>query len=257
MKLDPGFPWHWKTERLIDELGAEGVVALLRLWGQCQIKREWKGLKMTPKRLAMETKWKGDENHLFRVFTDVDAAWLDLDEDGTFSLHGFEEHQKQVIHLWSAGTKGGRPKKSAAKEEIKDSSSYTSSYSSSYPICEPNENHMVSIPLALEIEETEKPKPTVSPEILRIGRILNANRRPTTLLTDSEKKAFKACDFVEDEIQLVEEFYRFNERPNEPLHRRTGLLSLLNHWADEVGKAQAWAKKYGRQSTRPINPTGK
>ena len=100
------------------------------------------------------------------------------------------------------------------------------------------------------------PQKTVSPEILRIGRILNQGRRATTLLSDSESKAFKACDFVEDEIQLVEAFYLFTERPNEPLHRRTGLLSLLNHWPDEVGKAQSWAKKYGIRITanKPQEP---
>jgi len=108
--------------------------------------------------------------------------------------------------------------------------------------------------LLFSADESPKPTPqkTVSPEILRIGRILNQGRRPTTLLSDSESKAFKACDFIEEEIQLVEEFYRFTERHNEPLHRRTGLLSLLNHWPDEVGKATAWAKRYGRPQ-RPKN----
>jgi hypothetical protein len=142
MKLDPGFISHWKTERLIAELGAEGLIAVLRLWGNAQIRREWKGLNFTPKRLAMETKWKGDENHLFSVLTDPDAPWLDLDVDGTFAIHGFEEHQKQVIHLWSAGPKGGRPRKvslDSSKEEEKDNT-----YSSSYPICKANGNHMVS-----------------------------------------------------------------------------------------------------------------
>lgn len=142
MKIDPGFITHWKTERIIAELGADGVVALLRLWGTAQIRREWKGLTFTPKRLAMETKWKGDENHLFSILTDPDAPWLDKADDGTFSIHGFEDHQKQVIHLWSAGGKGGRPRKvspaPSSKEEDKDNT-----YSSSYPICEPNGNHMV------------------------------------------------------------------------------------------------------------------
>ena len=155
MKLDPGFPTHWKTERLIEELGAEGVLALLRMWGRCQISREWKGLKLTPKRLAMETKWKGDENHLFRVFTDTDAAWLDKDDDGTFSLHGFEEHQKQVIHLWSAGAKGGRPKKVSPTPSSKDKED-TSTSSSSYPISEPYGNQMVLTPSPPKFEEVQK-----------------------------------------------------------------------------------------------------
>jgi len=150
MKLDPGFITHWKTERLLDELGGDGVVALLRLWGQAQIRREWRGLKFTPKRLKMETKWKGDENHLFAIFTDPEAPWLDQDEDGSFSIHGFEEHQKQVIHLWKQGPKGGRPSKKvppAPSSKNEDEEKKEDSYSSSYPQCEPfdkpNGNHMV------------------------------------------------------------------------------------------------------------------
>jgi hypothetical protein len=258
MKLDPGFTSHWKTERLIDELGADGVLALLRLWGKCQINREWKGLKLTPKRLAMETKWKGDENHLFRVFSDPDAAWIDMDEDGTFSLHGFEEHQKQVIHLWDAGKKGGRPKKVSPAPSSKDSSSSSSSstYSSSYPICEPNGNHMVSMPLSLDVKESPKPpKSNATPEMIRIGKILG--RRESTPWKKQELAAFKETDFIEDEITYVEAFYSATERDREPLYRRTGLLALLNHWADEVGKAKAWAKKYGRPINRPFNLTGK
>lgn len=141
MKLDPGFITHWKTERLIDQLGADGLLVILRLWGNAQIRREWKGLQITPKRLAMETKWKGDENHLFSVLTDPDAPWLDAEEGGTFAIHGFEDHQRQVIHLWSAGGKGGRPKKASPTPPLKKENTSTSS--SSYPICEANGNQMV------------------------------------------------------------------------------------------------------------------
>lgn len=156
MKIDPGFITHWKTERLLEELGAGGVVALLRMWGNAQVRREWKGLKFTPKRLAMETKWKGDENHLFRVFTDPDAPWLDLDDGGSFEIHGFEEHQKQVIHLWSAGAKGGRPAKVSPAPSSKEYEEKTSTSSSSYPISEPNGNHMVLTLLPPKFEEVQE-----------------------------------------------------------------------------------------------------
>lgn len=136
MKLDPGFVNHWKTERLMDQLGAEAVVAILRLWGSAQIRRTFSGLQFTPKRLAMETKWKGDEDQLFAVLTDPDAPWLDRELDGTFTIHGFSEHQHQVVKLWENGKKGGRPKKVIPKTS-------TSSSSSSSPICEPNGNQMV------------------------------------------------------------------------------------------------------------------
>lgn len=143
MKIDPGFINHWKTERLIAELGAEGVVAVLRLWGNAQIKRQWKGLELTPRRLALETKWKTNEEHLFSVLTDPDAPWLDLADDGTYSIHGFEEHQKQVIHLWTSASKAGKPKRETPKNEEKKEKE-SSSYSSSYPICETNEEQMFS-----------------------------------------------------------------------------------------------------------------
>lgn len=130
MKLDPGFTNHWKTERLIDLLGGDGVVAVLRLWGNAQIRRQFSGLELTPKRLAMETKWKGDADLLFSVLTDPDAPWLDRETDGKFTIHGFEEHQHQVVKLWANGMKGGRPRKPKPS-------------SSSSPICKPNENQMV------------------------------------------------------------------------------------------------------------------
>ena len=111
MKLDPGFINHWKTELLMERLGSDAVVAILRLWGNAQIRRQFDGLELNPRRLAMETKWKGDAGALFDTLTDPDAPWLDLDPDGTYSIHGFGHHQKQVVALWENGNKGGRPKK--------------------------------------------------------------------------------------------------------------------------------------------------
>jgi hypothetical protein len=89
----------------------------------------------------METKWKGDADKLFSILTDPDAPWIDTEPDGKFTLHGFEEHQHQVVKLWQNGKKGGRPKKVSPTPSSKDSSS--SSSSSSSPICEPNGNQMV------------------------------------------------------------------------------------------------------------------
>jgi len=172
MKLDPGFTNHWKTEKLISELGADGVVAVLRLWGNAQIRREYSGLNLTPKRLAMETKWKGDASHLFAVLTDRDAPWLDLDDDGTISIHGFAEHQHQVVKLWENGKKGGRPKKVSLTLSSKDSSS--SSSSSSSPICEPNGNQMV-LKLAESILAAYPRKVARKPALQAITKALKKN----------------------------------------------------------------------------------
>jgi len=250
MKIDPGFITHWKTERLLDQLGGDGLVVLFRLWGQAQIKREWKGLTLNPKRLAMETKWKGDENHLFSILTDPDAPWLDKNEDGTFDIHGFEDHQKQVIHLWAQGGKGGRPKKDSIVKDKNKEDTYSSSSSSSYPICQPNGNHMV-----LDVDSTKKKKTDKKSKTDKVEfnnetmQRINSwfGRRPETKWTIQEKETFDAIDQPErGEAQLdgMEQFYLAEETENEKLHRRTTLSTLLNNWLGELDKARAYAKKH-------------
>jgi hypothetical protein len=110
MKLDPGFATHWKTERLIDRCGPAAVVGLLRLWGDCQVRRRYTGLVMAPAKLAAMMRYEGDQTALWDAMTDVDAPWLDAEEGGTWAIHGFAEHNKQIMHLWEAGKRGGRPK---------------------------------------------------------------------------------------------------------------------------------------------------
>lgn len=141
MKIEPSFCDHWKTKRLHRVCGAEAVLGLLRLWGQAKIRREYTGLVLNPTKLAAIMEYPGDESLLWATMTDPAAAWLDGAEDGTWSLHGYAEHQAQIIRLWEIGRKGGRPK--AAPSPIPPSLN-TSSSSSSSPICEPNGNHMVS-----------------------------------------------------------------------------------------------------------------
>lgn len=110
MKLDPGFASHWKTERLIARCGHGAVTGLLRLWGDCQIGRRWSGLTLNPTRLAAIMRYEGDKAELWEAMIDADAPWLDPEDGGTWSVHDFADHQKQAIHLWEAGRRGGRPK---------------------------------------------------------------------------------------------------------------------------------------------------
>jgi hypothetical protein len=141
MKIEPSFCDHWKTKRLHRICGAEAVLGLLRLWGQAKIKRQYTGLVLNPPKLAAVMEYPGDESLLWQTMTDSTAPWLDGAEDGTWSLHGYGEHQAQIIRLWEIGRKGGRPAKDAAPSSTNLIN--TSSSSSSSPICEPNGNHMV------------------------------------------------------------------------------------------------------------------
>lgn len=136
MKIEPSFCDHWKTKRLHKACGAEAVLGLLRLWGQAKIKRQYTGLVLNPTKLAAMMEYPGEEATLWQTMTDPAAPWLDEEPDGTWALHGYAEHQAQIIRLWEVGKKGGRPKAAS-------SSPNTSSSSSSSPICEPYGNHMV------------------------------------------------------------------------------------------------------------------
>jgi hypothetical protein len=136
MKLDPGFATHWKTERLIDRCGPAAVVGLLRLWGDCQVRRRYTGLVLAPAKLASMMRYDGDHSALWEAMTDAEAPWLDAEEGGTWAIHGFAEHNKQIIHLWQAGKKGGRPKSPPAPpSNTNNTNTHTLT---------PFENHMVS-----------------------------------------------------------------------------------------------------------------
>jgi len=125
MKIDPGFVSHWKTQMLVARCGAEAALGLLRLWGNAQISREWSGLRLSPRKLASMMGYNGDADELWRAMTDKDAAWLDEQEDGSWELHGFVEHQKQVIKLWANGKKGGRPPKEAPPTPPEENKEHT------------------------------------------------------------------------------------------------------------------------------------
>ena len=111
MKIEPTFCDHWKTKRLVRTCGAEAVVGLLRLWGHAQSRREYTGLSLNPIKLAGMMDYSGDEKALWDAMTDPQAPWLDAEMEGTWAIHGFVEHNRQLIHLWDASSRGGRPTK--------------------------------------------------------------------------------------------------------------------------------------------------
>jgi hypothetical protein len=138
MKIEPSFPDHWKTKRLQRACGAEAVIGLLRLWGAAKIKRQFAGLDLSPAKLAAIMDYPGDPQALWEAMTDPHGAWLDPQEGGTWALHGFAEHQRQIIAMWKNGKRGGRPAKSETPPSTPPSLN-TSSSSSSSPIRFQNE----------------------------------------------------------------------------------------------------------------------
>jgi hypothetical protein len=137
MKLEATFPDHWKTKRLVRACGAEAVVGLLRLWGHAQARREFSGLTLNPVKLAGMMDYSGDEKALWEAMTDPQAPWLDEEPEGTWAIHGFAEHNRQLIHLWGASVKGGRPPKDNTDNTILGRVGLGSNGSHMETICKP------------------------------------------------------------------------------------------------------------------------
>jgi hypothetical protein len=229
MKLDPGFPDHWKTRQLYNTVGAEAVLALLRLWGRAQISREWQHLELTPKKLKAICGFPGDEQELWEALTDRECPWLDQDEAGTFSIHGFEEHQAQVIALWKNGAKGGRPSKKATPP-LTLPLPLTPHDSDAVSSFKPNGNQMV----LLNDAETNHGGDN-TPLMIRLGRFFN--RRPTTRWSPSERKALKKLIPIDTEdLELLERYY-LEVIPQVEDYRRRDLETLLNNWTKEIDRA--------------------
>jgi hypothetical protein len=74
---------------------------------------------------------------------------------------------------------------------------------------------------------------------IRIAAIMH--RRPSSQWTEAETKAFKKCNFDEDDIVAVEAFYAGNWPPTWGKNAlRSDLATLLNNWPGEVDKARRW-----------------
>ena len=88
--------------------------------------------------------------------------------------------------------------------------------------------------------------------IQRLGNLYN--RRPSTVWTAKEKRAFAAiCPIDENDISMVERYYAAERKKGaQGIHRRD-LQTLLNNWPGEVDRARAYCKRF---EFRKRNPPG-
>ena len=104
MNLQPDFPDHWKTQRLIKRCGYEGVLCLLRLWLQCQQSKSWTFTNRN--HIEAISQWKGDDG----VFFDALRECMFLEEsEGVFAVHDFEIHNANLIKNWKNASKKKSP----------------------------------------------------------------------------------------------------------------------------------------------------
>ena len=94
-RVKSGFFTHFKTGRLENALGCEGIVKLLQLWGWVTENRPSGTLSgMTSDDIEFAVGWKGQRGSF--VSTLVSIGWLDTTEDGTFCIHDWLEHNPWV-----------------------------------------------------------------------------------------------------------------------------------------------------------------
>lgn len=117
---------HPKTVQLQSRLGAEAIIALMRLWGFAGRYRP-KGVLfgMNPKDIAIASHWTGEPDDFVTVL--VDIGFLDKRGNGQFSLHDWKSHngflyykperQKQAKNAAKSKPINGRNKLRSAESE--------------------------------------------------------------------------------------------------------------------------------------------
>lgn len=135
MIVQPDFLKHFKTQALVKVSRWEAApLAVLRLWGHCQVSRRWQFPNMTPEQLAALCEWGEHKPGCATAL--LKAGFIRRMEGGGFEAHQWEEQNSRLVHNWKQGANGGRPKKSGgkgSKEGEKSNPVETQGFSSNNP----------------------------------------------------------------------------------------------------------------------------
>jgi len=127
MVVHPNLPTHPKYLALKAEVGDAASEYLLRLWSQCQSQRSerWPG---GPDYVEIICGWKGKPKVLWKALTKQlygRPGWVTLNEDGTITVTGWEEHNREWMSKVKNGAKGGAAKSAAIAAKKRRSSGAT------------------------------------------------------------------------------------------------------------------------------------
>lgn len=115
MIIDPDFPDHWKTRMLVDLLSDElAPIYILRLWGHCQLRREWVFSSLPPSAMKAICRYAG---HPTKLDSALQASGFIHRKDTRVTVHEWQRYNASLIAAWKNGEKGGRPRKEE-KDEI-------------------------------------------------------------------------------------------------------------------------------------------
>jgi hypothetical protein len=116
MIVQPDFPEHWKTRRLVELTGDESApMAVLRLWAHCQHSRRSTFFEMTPAQLASICRWTNKKIACHTALTK--AGFVDKLNPKGFAAHEWNEYNAQLFQKWNA-RKIGEEKKSREDNQL-------------------------------------------------------------------------------------------------------------------------------------------
>ena len=97
MRIKLDFFNHWKTQQLESELGADGLICLLRLWAYAAEYRHRGVLNnMSSQEIESVSRWHGEPN-LF-IETLIKKRFIKRSKKGLFSLHNWKIHQSWAYY---------------------------------------------------------------------------------------------------------------------------------------------------------------
>lgn len=110
MIVDPDFPDHWKTRMLVGLLDGDEASGMyvIRLWGHCQLRRQWRFANLSPEALKALCRFPGHANKLDASL--VTSGFIRREADA-LTVCGWDDYNASLIAAWGNGSKGGRPPK--------------------------------------------------------------------------------------------------------------------------------------------------
>lgn len=133
MIVQPDFLDHWKTLRLASVLSDQmAPVYVIRLWGYVQTRR-CDLLPDDAETVKAICRWPGTPMPFCEAL--VSCGWLERTESGLL-VHGWSELNARLIHNWTVGVNGGRPRMPDNKPKGKPKGK---------PKAEPNETDKIGV----------------------------------------------------------------------------------------------------------------
>lgn len=108
MIVQPDFLTHWKTKKLINRLKDQcAPLYVIRLWSLCHTSKS-DVIPADHETIAAICEYEGDPEKFAKAM--LDCGFIEPEHRGNHVVHGWSEVNQRLIHNWTVGPKGGRPR---------------------------------------------------------------------------------------------------------------------------------------------------